>query len=77
MNKKRYVVIAVIVVAVVLIAVLLDMKLANHQPVITSLEAPERVIPSGSCQIVCTASDSDGERRRNKWRRSYDYLDCS
>ena len=70
MNKKRYVVIAAIVVAVVLIAVLLDMKLANHQPAITSLEAPERVIPSGSCQIMCTALDSDGDELSYEWSAS-------
>jgi len=71
MNRKGYVVIAVIVVAAVLLAVLFDTMLANHLPAITSLEAePERVIPSGSCQIVCTASDADGDELSYNWSAS-------
>ncbi len=67
MNKKRWLVIVVIVVAAIALAILLDTMLANHRPVITSLKAPERVIPSGSCQIVCTASDRDGDELSYTW----------
>jgi len=68
MNKKRCLVIVVIVVVVVVgLAILFDSILANHQPAITSLEAPEKVTPSGSCQIVCTASDRDGDELSYNW----------
>ena len=68
MNRKGYVVIAVIVVAAVLLAILLDAMLANHLPAITSLEAaPERVLPSGSCQIMCNATDRDGDELSYNW----------
>ena len=61
-------VIAVIVVAAVLLAILLDAMLANHLPAITSLEAePERVLPSGSCQIMCNATDRDGDELSYNW----------
>jgi len=71
MNKKRWLVIIVIVVAAVLLAILFDTMLANHRPAITSLEAePEKVIPSGSCQIVCTASDRDGDELSYNWSAS-------
>jgi len=68
MNRKGYVVIAVIVVAAVLLAILLDAMLANHLPAITGLEAdPERVLPSGSCQIMCNATDRDGDELSYNW----------
>jgi len=70
MDKKRYLVIVGIVAAAVLLAILFDTMLANHRPAITSLEAPERVIPSGSCQIVCTASDHDGDELSYNWSAS-------
>jgi len=70
MNKKRYLVIVGIVAAAVLLAILFDTMLANHRPAITSLEAPERVVPSGSCQIVCTASDRDGDELSYNWSAS-------
>jgi hypothetical protein len=70
MNKKRYLVIIVIVAVAVLLAILFDTMLANHRPAITSLEAPERVLPSGSCQIVCTASDRDGDELSYNWSAS-------
>jgi len=55
-------------VAAVLLAILFDTMLANHRPAITSLETePERVLPSGSCQIVCTASDRDGDGLSYNW----------
>jgi len=71
MNKKRFLVILVIIVAAaVLLAILFDTMLANHQPIITSLEAPEIVIPYGSCQIICTASDRDGDELSYNWSAS-------
>ena len=71
MNKKRYLLIMGIVAAAVLLSILFYTMLANHRPVITSLEAePERVLPSGSCQIVCTASDRDGDELSYEWSPS-------
>ena len=68
MNKKRYLIIAGIVAAAVLLSILFYTMLANHRLAITSLEAePERVLPSGSCQIVCTASDHDGDELSYNW----------
>jgi hypothetical protein len=71
MNKRRYLVIVGVVVAAVLLAVLLDTMLVNHRPAIASLEAePERVLPSGSCQIVCNATDRDGDELSYNWSAS-------
>jgi hypothetical protein len=70
MNKKRLLVIIVIVVVAVLLAILFDTMLANHRPAITSLEAPEKVLPLGSCHIVCTASDRDGDELSYNWSAS-------
>ena len=67
MNKKRFLVIIVIVAAAVLLTILFDTMLANHPPAITSLEAPERVIPFGSCQIICIATDRDGDELSYNW----------
>jgi len=71
MNKKRWLVIIVIVAAAVIVAILLDTMLANHRPAITGLEAdPEKVIPLGSCQIACNASDRDGDQLSYNWSAS-------
>jgi len=70
MSKKKWLIIVAVVVAVVLLAVVLDAVLANHRPAITSLEAPERVLPSGSCQIVCNAADRDGDELSYNWSAS-------
>jgi len=70
MNKKRWLIIVGVVVAAVLLAILFDTMLANHRPAITSLEAPERVIPSGTCQIVCNAFDRDGDELSYNWSTS-------
>jgi hypothetical protein len=62
MSKKRYLIIVGVVVAVVLISILLHTMLGNQPPRIISLGAqPNNVIPSGSCQIVCYATDPDGD----------------
>ncbi|MFW6102476.1 MAG: Ig-like domain-containing protein [Chloroflexota bacterium] len=71
MNKKRILIIVGIVVAAVVVAILLDTMLANHHPAITGLEAErERVLPGTSCQIVCTASDADGDELSYNWSAS-------
>jgi hypothetical protein len=71
MSKKKWLVIIVIVAAAIVLAILLDTMLANHRPAITSLKAePERVIRSGSCQIVCNASDRDGDELSYNWSAS-------
>ena len=68
MNKKRLAIIIGIVVAAVVVGVLLDTMLANHKPAIMNLEAePDRVVPSGTCQIVCNATDSDDDELSYGW----------
>jgi predicted secreted protein len=71
MHKRRYLIIAGIVVVIVLISILLHTTLANHRPVITSLIAePEGVPPLGSCQIVCNATASHGDKLSYNWSAS-------
>jgi hypothetical protein len=70
MNKRRLPIIIGIVVVVVVLVVVFDTLLANHQPAIASLTAPERVVPSGSCQIVCNATDRDGDDLSYNWSAS-------
>jgi hypothetical protein len=68
MSKKRYLIIVGIVAAAVLLSILFYTMLANHRPVITNLAAePERVLPSGTCQIVCNATDPDGDELSYGW----------
>ena len=71
MNKKRLLIIVGVVVAVVVISILFYTMQANHRPAIISLEAePERVIPRGSCQIVCNTTDRDGDELNYNWSAS-------
>jgi FlaG/FlaF family flagellin (archaellin) len=71
MNKKRYLIIVGIVVVAVLISILLYTRLANHPPAINSLVAePEGVPPAGSCQIVCNATDRNGDKLSYNWSAS-------
>jgi hypothetical protein len=70
MNKRRYLVIVGVVVAVAVLAILFDVVLANHKPTITNLAVPERVLPSGKCQITCDASDRDGDALTYNWSAS-------
>jgi hypothetical protein len=70
MNKKRLPIIVGIVVVVAVLVVAFDTLLANHQPAIASLTAPERVVPSGGCQIVCNATDGDGDELSYNWSAS-------
>ena len=68
MNKKRHILIAGIVAAAVLLSILFYTMLADHRPVIMSLETePERVSPRGSCQITCTATDRVGDELSYNW----------
>jgi hypothetical protein len=70
MNRRRYLIIVGIVVAAALVAVLWQTVLANHRPAIAGLEAPEMVVPSGTCQVVCIASDPDGDALSYNWSAS-------
>lgn len=68
MDKKKLAIIIGVAVVAVVLAVLLPQLLANHRPAIVSLEAdPERVVPSGTCQIVCNATDADREELSYGW----------
>jgi hypothetical protein len=59
---------AVIVAAVAVPLIMLNAASPNHQPVITSLEAEaERIVPSGSAQITCNATDPDGDVLSYEW----------
>ena len=70
MNKGRYLIIVGIVVAVAVIAVVLSTMLANHRPAIAGLEATEKVVPNGKCEIVCIVSDRDGDTLSYNWSAS-------
>lgn len=62
MNKKRYLIIVGVVAAVALASILLYTMRANHAPAIISLGAhPDSVVLSGSCRIICHATDPDGD----------------
>ena len=68
MNKKRYLLIMGIVAAAVLLSILFYTMLANHRPVITSLEAEaDWIAPLGSLNVSCTASDRDGDGLSYNW----------
>ena len=71
-SKKKLVIIsAVVVVAALLPLILLNTVLANHRPVIASIEAePGIVLSSISWQIECTASDPDGDELSYGWSAS-------
>jgi hypothetical protein len=67
-NKKRYLIILGVLVAALALSILFRTVLTNHQPVVTSLQAePDRVLPLGSCQIVCNATDPDGDKLSYNW----------
>jgi hypothetical protein len=62
------VIVAVIVVAAVVLAIQFRPTQANHPPTIISLEArPEKVTSGASCQIVCNATDPDGDQLSYEW----------
>ena len=71
MNKKRCLVIMVIIAAAVLLLAPSCATSTNHQPIITSLEAEaEWTVPLSSLQVVCTASDPDGDELSYDWSAS-------
>ena len=75
MNKRWLVTIVIVAVAVIL-AIILNTMLANHRPIIIGLEAhPEKVVPLGSCQIMCTASDADDDELSYNWSASGGEID--
>ena len=71
MNRKRFPAITVAVVVVVLLLASSCTTPTNRQPIITSLEAAaEGTTPSGSLQVVCSASDPDGDQLGYIWSAS-------
>jgi len=71
MNKKRRLVIMVVAVATVLFLASSCTTSTNNQPIITSLEPEvERIAPLGSLQVVCIASDPDGDELSYDWSAS-------
>jgi hypothetical protein len=70
MSRRRYLIIVAVVVVAVLAVVLWQTVLANHRPAVAGLEAPEMVVPSETCQIVCIASDRDGDELSYNWSAS-------
>jgi len=69
MNKRAGLIITAVGIAVVLLAVLLPGVLAARPPEITALQAAsQRVFPSGSTEIVCTASSPDGVGLNYEWQ---------
>jgi hypothetical protein len=68
MSRKNRLVITVMVAAAVLFLAPSCAAPTNRPPVIASLEAePENVIPLGSCQITCNATDPDGDALSYEW----------
>ncbi|MDH4269750.1 MAG: PKD domain-containing protein [Dehalococcoidia bacterium] len=71
MNNKRFLAIMVTVVVIVLFLASSCTTSTNRQPIITSLEAEaERTTPSGSLQVMCSASDPDGDQLGYIWSAS-------
>jgi len=72
MNKNRLLAITVsMVVVVVLLLASSCTTSTNRQPIITSLEAEaEHTTPSGSLQVMCSASDPDGDQLGYIWSAS-------
>ena len=71
MNKKRFLVVMAIAVLTMMLLVPSCTTSANGQPVIISLEPDaEGVIPLGSVQVVCIASDPDGDELSYEWSAS-------
>jgi hypothetical protein len=76
MNKKRCLVITVVAVAAVLVLASSCTTPTNREPIITSLEAEAGwTTPSGTLQVVCTASDPDGDELGYIWWASGGEID--
>ncbi len=71
MNKKRFLPIMVTVVVAALVLASSCTASTNSQPIITSLEAETTsTTPSGSLQLMCSASDPDGDKLGYIWSAS-------
>lgn len=71
MNKKAWLVITSIAVATVLFLASSCTASINNPPVIGSLQPEtEQVVPSGAVQVMCTASDPDGDQLSYDWSAS-------
>lgn len=71
MNKRIFLAITVAGLLVVLLLGSSCTTSTNRQPIITSLEAEaEGVTPSDSLQVMCTASDPDGDQLGYIWSAS-------
>jgi hypothetical protein len=71
MNKRTLLAITVVVAATVLFLASSCAAPTNNQPVITRLEPQaEQVAPLGSIQVICTASDTDGDDLSYIWSAS-------
>jgi hypothetical protein len=71
MNKKRCPAIIVIMAAAVLLLASSCTTPTNHLPIITSLETEaEWTVALGSLQVMCTASDPDGDELSYNWLAS-------
>ena len=76
MNKNIHLVIGVVAVATVLFLASSCTTSTNSEPVIASLEpGAEQVVPLGSLQVVCTASDPDGDELSYNWSASAGEID--
>jgi hypothetical protein len=71
MDKKRHIVIGVVAAAILLLSASSCAAPTNNEPIIASLEPEaEQIVPLGSIQVVCTASDLDGDELSYIWSAS-------
>jgi hypothetical protein len=70
MNRRTLAITIGVVAAVVVLVTVFDMILADHPPAVAGLEAPQMVVPSGTSEIVCLASDRDGDVLSYNWSAS-------
>jgi hypothetical protein len=76
MNRKRSLVIMVMAVATALFLASSCTTSTNNQPIIAGLEPEvELVVPLGSVQVACIASDLDGDELSYDWSASAGELD--
>jgi hypothetical protein len=76
MNRQTRLSITIIALAATLFLASSCATPSNNQPVITSLEPDAKgVVPLGSLQVVCTASDPDGDELSYIWWASAGEID--
>ena len=76
MNKRRSLTTTVIAIATLLLLASSCTTSANNQPIIASLEPDtQAVVPLSSVQVVCTASDPDGDELSYAWSASAGQID--